>query len=102
MPNSGATDQSLHDRTMTGLQVVLERVHSHVGGFEKMVVTRAIQMVYPRVEQRIRAAAEGDLRSELQYLHGLLGTILQESQTATARTVNSKRRPKARRHDGTR
>ncbi|MFX4301475.1 hypothetical protein ACOJUR_04225 [Alicyclobacillus tolerans] len=39
---------SLHDRTMQGIQSVIDRVFQHVQGMEKIIINRSIQMIYPR------------------------------------------------------
>ncbi|MDP9729530.1 hypothetical protein [Alicyclobacillus tolerans] len=67
---------SLHDRTMQGIQSVIDRVFQHVQGMEKIIINRSIQMIYPRLEQRIRAASEDELLTELQFVHDLIEKIM--------------------------
>ncbi len=80
MSGSDAQSNTLHERTLVGVQEVLERALNHVQGLEKMVVGRAIQILYPRVAQRIRGASEVDLRKVLKYLYDLLENVLQETK----------------------
>lgn len=69
---------------------MIERALGHVEGIEKLVVSRAVQILYPRVEQRIRRASEEDLRAELKYLHELTGAILQEAPQRRSSRVSPK------------
>lgn len=78
MTSTGDQSSTLHSRTLLGVQEVIGRGLNYVNGVEKVIVSRSIQMIQPRIEQRIRLAPEEDLRAELKYLHDLLGTILME------------------------
>lgn len=74
------TSGSLHERTVAGMEQVLEHALGHVEGLEKVIVQRAIQVLQPRVTQRIRIASEAELQSELEYLHKILDDILNISR----------------------
>ncbi|MCF8568353.1 hypothetical protein LLE49_26900 [Alicyclobacillus tolerans] len=89
---SDSQSNSLHERTLSGIKQVLVRALDHVDGLEKVVVRRAIEILQPRVENRIRAAQEADLREELKYLHALLGAVLQEP----SRPKTTKRKAKVK------
>ena len=86
----------LHKRTLKGINEVLERTVNSVDGLEKMVVSRAIQVLQPRLNQRIRAASEEGLRAELKYLHNLLETMLADKQEKKSTTKRTKPRRKKR------
>lgn len=96
MPTERLED-TIHERTLAGVRQVLERTLNHVEGFEKLVVSRATQILQPRIEQRIRGASEEELREELEYLYELLGTILQDSTQAKSRKVRAKIAKRTRR-----
>ncbi|MCL6452616.1 MAG: hypothetical protein K6T78_03190 [Alicyclobacillus sp.] len=87
---------TLHDRTLRGVEQVIDRAMNHVQGMERAIVRRAVQALYPRVRQRLLAAAETDLREELEFLHTLIGDILQDSP-ATPKPVRRRGRRGARR-----
>lgn len=93
MPESASQVRSLHRRAIAGVQQVLDHALNNIDGLEKVVVTRAIQMLQPRIEQRILATSEDNLRAEVQQLHELIETILQEPSPVKLR----KPRPKSRR-----
>lgn len=92
MPDTEPQNSTLHERTVVGVRQVLERALTHVEGLEKVVVSRAAQILHPRIEQRIRGASEEDLLVELKYLHELLGSILQETPPK-----KSSKKPKSKR-----
>ena len=82
---------SLHDRTLTGIDQVLEHALDHVDGLEKVIVNRAIQILRPRVVQRIGIATEEELQEELEYLYKLLGSILAKPQKKKNATMQNKK-----------
>lgn len=82
---------SLHERTLTGIDQVLEHALDHVDGLEKVIVNRAIQILRPRVVQRIGIATEEELQAELEYLYKLLGSILAKPQKKKIPTAQKKR-----------
>jgi len=66
----------IQKRTLVALRQILERVHNRLDGVEMVMVDRAIQMVYPRVEKRIREASAENLKAELNHIHSLLDEVL--------------------------
>lgn len=98
-----ADDQraSIADRTILGAQQIMERALNYVDGLEKIMITRGIQALYPRIEQRIRRASEEDLLVELKYLRELLDHVLNEPKEAvpkkrTRTNRRDTRKPKAK------
>lgn len=97
MPGNEQDVSELHERTLNGVQKVIDRAMNYVTGLEKIVVSRAVQILQPRVEQRIRQAPESDLLAELRYLHDLLGDILQEPVSKKPAKGKAKRKRLAKR-----
>ncbi len=89
---SDIKQESLSDKTIWGMQQVIDRALRYVQGFEKTVVTGAVRALYPRVESRIRQTSEEELRTELRYLHGLLESILDEPSKKQLKSKPKRRR----------
>ncbi|MCY0888487.1 MAG: hypothetical protein OWQ59_08520 [Alicyclobacillaceae bacterium] len=104
---------SVKERCIVGIQELLDRVSRHLSPVEKFALDRGIQLLYPRLLERIRSAQVEDVESELTYLRDLLNRILPagenitEDSTVAANALpkptkfSSKRRQKAgqkRRH----
>lgn len=90
MPDGESQTSRLHERTLDGLRQVIERALGYVHGVERLVISRAIQLLHPRIEERIRQASEDDLRIELKYLHELIGSIIQQPTPRRTQKLNSK------------
>lgn len=82
---------TLHERTLAGIDQVLEHALDHVDGLEKVIVNRAVQILRPRVVQRIGIATEEELQEELEYLYKLLGGILAKPKTKRPAVHRKKR-----------
>lgn len=82
--------ESLHQRTVQGIHQVLEHALSHLQGLEKALVQRAVQVIQPRVTQRVQVATESRLRAELEYLQDLLATILNQPQKPKKRPARKR------------
>lgn len=84
--------ESIADRTLWGAQQIMERALGYVDGLEKVMVTRGIQTLYPRIEQRIRRASDDDLIVELKYLRDLLDQVLDEPKTEAPKQRKQKQK----------
>ncbi|MCY0895826.1 MAG: hypothetical protein OWS03_05975 [Alicyclobacillaceae bacterium] len=86
---------SVKERCIVGIQELLDRVSRHLSPVEKFALDRGIQLLYPRLLERIRSAQAEDVESELTYLRDLLNRILPAGENITEdSTVASHALPK--------
>lgn len=90
MDTNRERDDSIQNRTLTGVKSVINRALPHVQGVERMIVNQAVQMLYPRIARKIQEASENELREEVLYLRNLLNEILQEKETIRIETKKKK------------
>ena len=94
MPATESQGKPLHERTLRGIQDIVERILSHVDGIEKSLIIRGIQVLYPKLEQRILGASESELRSSLQYVQELIGKVLDDPPPTPPHKTNRTRKRK--------
>lgn len=110
-PQSQHPTDSMHERTLAAIRQILDRVFDNVYGLEKVVVRQGIQLLYPKVEKRIRDATEEELAVELRNLRQLVDAALNDREATHApararavrpgiKTVPRKRPAQMTRHRG--
>ncbi|WAH36118.1 hypothetical protein [Alicyclobacillus dauci] len=93
MPNQDASPSTLHERTVTALNQLVQEALAHVSGLDRMIVNQAIPMIYPRIQRRIASASEEALHEQLLHMKNMIESVLQETK-GTSKKSGSKRKPR--------
>ncbi|WP_026961907.1 hypothetical protein [Alicyclobacillus herbarius] len=99
--NDELPGKSVQERTLQAIDQLLTRTLDHINGMERGLLRQAVNLLYPRLRQRVLSASEEEIRAEVEYLHRLSSAVLgSTSQAPAASTENQvRRRPvTARRH----
>lgn len=95
-------DSSLRDDIMQAINEALERAVDHLAGVERMVVSQAIQHLYPRLERRIRTASDEDLAAEIARVQERLNAILPPPAPPSGTDRKRRRNQTSAKHKGRR
>lgn len=89
-------DNTLHERTILAMRLLQQQALMHVDGLDRVILSQAIPMVYPRLERRIANTPESELQQYLMELKHMLEDVLQEPKPTPPAKRSPRRKTKRR------